>query len=708
MPKPTPEQNAIIYCPTDRNVKVIAVAGSGKSTTMAIRIKHLINEGFSPQKIIVLMFNKSAQIEFQEKLDDGIGKNAPRVKTYHALGIWICQQLAKHGALPRMELDASEYGPIKLAKEALEKTSVRLNLPNVNINNMKLIESFVSFVDLCKSTLDKPSLVFTRTGLKEDFSYFINAFEDFEHLRKNFPGKKTKGKQFFSDLIYDPVKFLHDNPEYIALIANKSEHIIIDEFQDINDISIRMIKLIAGKTAIITAVGDPDQCLYEFRGSRPSYIVDEFETFFKDPIVFKMSRTFRYNHPISLAANGVITNNSNRMDNLCISGNCKDPSKINLLFEDEKSSEKTILDAINKALAANWKYSDVSILVRTFSMAPPIEIALLENNVPYNLEGGDSVLSIPEIDCFTPIICAGLFPVKGVTPNELNSSLYHFLTVPFTGLSFQRCGELAGIISELLLTNNIDKNQIQSAADAFVKDDSDFIKSRVKSRLFALESIALDPDTSPGDKIQWFINETRMYEGLKKAATREQTAENQIVSITSFLDYVYRLGMDSSKLIEHLSKIRNEKKSLNDGDCILVTSCHRSKGLEWPVVILPYLYEGGFPYERRGSSMDIESERRLFYVAMTRAINELFLISPNDPELIEAVKTLNDKPNDSLTSTRNTASRFLYEANLKLANVLGEALQKGQNPPSINAISADIGNEYLRSLGLPETIKDIN
>jgi len=693
----TKEQLAIIQAPLDTHIKVVAVAGSGKSLTMRRRVAHLLEGGMPAASILVLMFNKSAQIEFDLKLKALYPRCVlPKTRTYHALGFRLCDSLSKKGLLPGFKLNTSANGAMYLGRKALKMAVGKLKTNTCNPNKPGVIEAFVTYIDLVKSDLLPPEEVFDSLRIDPKLSPFIQGFEIFEKLRYE------KQERFFSDLIYDPVKLLMVSNESKSFVTNRLRQIIVDEYQDINRISQELIKILSGNTAYVTAVGDDDQCLYGFRGSKPEYLINRFDQDFEHPAIFQLSNTFRYGHTIALASNNVIGNNSKRVNKLCVSAEGTPSSIIEMHTEPTSDSGKNAgvsnQDAIVNPII-QWKekgnaLKEVAILLRIFSMAPPIELAFIRAGIPYRIEGRQSVFDIPEVAALVDLLRIAEGNLFHMEQEPLKEALYRILLLPHPGISQSTIRELADQIAK-------DPEDLSSTIALFAAKQHTFIGSRLNRKAEAISTLQERKDWSAVEALTTYLEMTECFKNIKDMSLCSEDADTLISAIEAFIDYCKSRQVSISELIDEIESLSAaQSKNKGSHDSVLITSVHRSKGLEWPMVILPKLAESYFPYIREDGDVDIQSERRLFYVAMTRAIKKLVLVVPYDEHLAKALQFSNSMVPVGLYGNKERASRFVYEANLKPCIELGKALYNNESYCGMETTGEpSLFNQYLTKVG---------
>jgi len=372
------------------HAKVSAVAGSGKTTTMISRVAHLLEQGTAAPNILILMFNKSARDSFAAKLGElplPRAQQLPEVRTFHALGLRLTNSFTKRGHLPQCKLITAEFLLEKYAKASISHVLEQLE-GNEEWLSKENLESFIAFIDLVKADTKPVNQVFLDLNFDERFDYFIHAFKLFEKTRK------AQKIRFYADLIYDPVQAMLGDKQIVNWVSDNVDHIIVDEYQDINEIQQQLLKCIAGKRADVMVVGDVDQCIYEWRGAKPEYIISRFEHDFKGAASYTLSYTFRYGHRLSLAANHLISNNKLRDNKLCLSFPGTADTGIHCF---EETARHPVLSVLQEWKKDKRKLQECAVLVRMFAMAVPVELALLEEEIPYCLEGHEPVFECREI-----------------------------------------------------------------------------------------------------------------------------------------------------------------------------------------------------------------------------------------------------------------------------------------------------------------------
>lgn len=678
MPNHTDEQTNIINAPLDRHIKVVAGPGTGKSRTMLYRVLHLIKSGISPTKILISMFNESATTEFKKKLSSILeDEQTPRVSTFHSIGYKLCDFFCKKEVLPNFKLITE--GPLQktLAKQALISCVDEIYVSKCNPKSNPVIEDFISFIDLVKSTTQTSAEVFSKVNYPKTLSPFIEAFNVFETLRKQ------KALRFFSDLIYDPVMLLLESCEARKLVENLIDHVIVDEYQDINEISQELVKIIAGSRAHVTVVGDDDQTIYLFRGSDPNYLISLFDQDFPDAMYYKLTRTFRYGHPIALAASNLIHQNEGRLAKICLADNNNPASIIEIHPEIQNSNSANfdISDSVLLRPIKAWKesgrdYSEIAILLRLFSSSPPIELALIKAGIPYKLDGGNPLFKSYEIASLITLLeisTGDFFNLKKNTMKNIRQRLKQVFYMPKTFVK-------AEVMDQLVLEITKNPEDIVAITDRISVKLHQSLQSQLDRKARGIKDIQEENSFTPHERLDNYLEYTGCFSQIKKGSRNRNEAEKQTKLINAFLSFCKPFDTTEELLAKIAKHKPLDKSSFNDG--ILITSTHRSKGLEFPMVLMPNLSECTFPCindDEDEENVDIETERRLFFVGMTRAIEKLILSPPMDEELFENIKARKSTVPFDVPGDEERASRFLYETNLRPSIEISNALYKGDS-----------------------------
>ncbi|KZZ76009.1 hypothetical protein A3765_10120 [Oleiphilus sp. HI0130] len=659
----TAEQRAIVDAPVGHYV-IRAVAGSGKTTTLAYRIQHLLQQGLEPRRVLVLMFNKSAQLDFQSKLQKLVGGSSavPEVRTFHAMGFRLYQRFISIGALPAYQGSIlsereQQFHLLQLVPQVLSPEQ------HTEFKRYKkeYLDVAARFIDQCKSQLDDPASFFRSSNLDKKFSFLPILFERFEEWRHDHR------RISYADMLYDPVRALLADPELRQQVENKMDVILVDEYQDTNDIQHALLTLIAGRRAQVTIVGDPDQTIYEFRGAKPQYMLTGFAQEFQDTEALNLSTSFRYGHQVALLANQLISHSPYHEDALCI------PSETNPDTQVEICESNDELNSLTKRLAKHSEQAlqNTAILVRYWSQAAPIELALLRANVPYTLQGHRGIFGSDEMSCLRTVLQLASGDFKLLTEEQRLASLMQLGRFPHLGINER---QMHDVMQSLAHCNSRWGNHLLSLIPEQLSRYQKLKLERFAKALSAVENNA----NAPRKVFAHYVSETKLYEELKSSGLSEDASNEQIRTIKGLVEFMSQDKAESaSALLQNLAELEARTQSRNQNIAsagLQLTSIHRAKGLEWDNVILPGLSETNFFAQQGKNDVDIASERRLIYVAMTRARERLLMFCP--PE----------SSKDRL--------RFLDEMAANASLDMAKAIKQGQSNINLNDAPSAISQRY--------------
>ncbi len=674
----TPEQRAVIEHPGGHAL-VSAVAGSGKTTTMVERIARLVESGSDPRRIAVVMFNKDAQRQFEARLGKRLSKmggtSLPTVRTFHAMAYGLLRKtLEPERLMPAWAFESSDMVATRLSRD-----SIRAANGGKSFIEQSELDEFLRYMDLCKASLDGPAQVFKTAKIQSSYQHFVAAFEHFERQRKN------QGIRFFADLLRDPVLAMCRDRRLADRVANKVEHLIVDEYQDINAVQQELVKILAGERAEVMVVGDPDQCIYEWRGARPAFILREFERDFPGVTRYSLSRTFRYGHALSLTANHVITRNTERHDTLCVSCSGAPATVVEEVVSDVQAGRNHPAgDILATWTRAGRALEDAAILLRLWNQSVAIEISLLEAGIPYNIGDREPLFKIREIGSLHCVVRLLAGDFAALPENTRRWLAACFMTTPGMGLSpadveaaarRMAADPLSGehAILDLITTQtrNLQRQRLIARGELWGWIAGGYWSGMPIDKALDLYSVKVD-----------------YLESLRRAGVTVESGRNRSLAAEAFLGWARQTSMTPAAFAARIDALIEAEKRLRvtDGG-VQVTTAHRAKGLEWPLVIIPGLDEATFPAtESAGASaLDpawIESERRLFYVAMTRAIERLVLLVPTDEYLVAYRES-----GGRQAPAKMIASRFVYECQLPASARLGKMLADGRRPETTGGIA---------------------
>ncbi|WGL17354.1 ATP-dependent helicase [Microbulbifer bruguierae] len=689
----TEEQQAIANHPGG-HAKIIAVAGSGKTTALLHYIKNRLNTGTNPQRVLVLMYNRSAREDFTARLKSLCGDRIPAVNTFHSLGYRLYQQLITRGHLARANLTPLPQSVVQLQIwKAIEACAPPSELEDIRARKQSETEAAEFFIDYTKTILTGDLSAFQQLNLGDEHLYFLKVFRHFEDWRRE------QNAVTYADLIYDPAILFSLRPDIAEAYGSFYTDILVDEYQDINEIQHFLLRIIYGKSGNVIAIGDPDQTIYEWRGSRPEFLLRLFDGDFPPSHIYQLSRTFRYGHSLSLAANHFIQNNRERADIFCISGNPKATTDIKKVNTGNEG--KWLVEHVRRCQQNGQPLKEIAILVRLWSLAAPLELALLANNIPYRSGSRNTVLSRRELrPLFWSLnIAAGRF--SELSAKRRSQGLYEWLTAPHIRIPRAALEPLCERLSSF--DRGWGKELLKQIPESLSQPQC----KRLRQRAELLQQIEAWRGHG-GELVRRQLGDLDYLSGIAEDAFNRQQAEERQQTILAFCQYLDQLRLAPREALEHLQQLQqqhlsqDQEQEESEVDAIQITTMHQAKGLEWDQVVVPSLTVHNMPYQPQrdfSTPASTESERRLMYVAMTRAKKQLFLLTPP----VAADKTGN--PNASAAEPEQKPSLFIDEMHLPLSNLLGEAL--GERPENITT-QVPVTRLALRYLEACDYNPDIN
>ena len=613
----TTEQQAIIDH-TNGHARIIAVAGSGKTQTLTAYVKQRLDLGANPRRLLVLMYNKAAQIDFEKRLKQSLVQViSPDIRTFHSLGYRICQTLVRQGDMPAFNKNLLTDGEIESAVWRILRHLADENIADdVLARKKKWVEPAVAYFELIKSSLASPETVFDETGLPAVCRFYIDAFYRFEDWRSD------QNKLTFSDLIYEPIQRFKREAHLAKQFSGHMAEIIVDEFQDINPAQHYLLEVIAGDVAQVMVVGDPDQTIYEFRGSKPSLLTQTFSERFTPLTDFQLSRTFRFGDGLSLLANQVIAGNyqQNQRRTQCITHDTTQATQVSLL--PMRDSAQGVLQTIKRWSAAH-PLSDIAVINRLWANSARLELLLLANGIPFHLDNHQTVLERHELRPFRVLlqIASGQSAEWDLKTRRL--AWQSLLTQPFVKVKKAIIDQLVQSLAHV--PTQWGQALRNAVPTSLTKYQSDALFERARWIEKAERGVG---DAYP--VIHGWLQGTDYLAALNDNAFSAAAVEEQVATVKAFAMFVRQQKWLLASGAEHLAEMR-ARKTPSGQDALLITSIHKSKGREWPCVIIPEVNDRFYPYQPDGEmsiSASVESERRLLYVAMTRAQSELVLVTP--------------------------------------------------------------------------------
>lgn len=601
--KLTAEQRAVVEHGAG-HARVAAVAGSGKTTTMVARVLHLLARGVAPERILVLMFNRSAREDFQARLAAMApkGQPLPDVRTFHSLGHRLTGSLTRWGALSPRTLLTADWQVERLLRQATQHALAETLASGEAALDAERLEALAHFCALVKAEMVPPAELYARLDFGEATEHFVAAFEHAETLLADH------GLMGYADLLYRPLRALEADAGLRGRVQGFLDHVIIDEYQDINVAQQRLLAVLAGDRAEVMAVGDANQCIYEWRGAHPDTMLERFTETFGEAVDYPLSTTFRHGHALALAANHAIEANRRRPEQLCLAAAGNPRTRL-----AQACGSRPLLEALAAWQAEGRALGEACLLVRSWSLSVPLQLALLREGIPFRLSREDRfVFRLPLVQALAGYLRLAREPSLLADPAHLRL----LLGQPTPFVARERLVALARQLAE--------SQRWPERHDPLLAGLRPHQRRTLKKRWALLCELPRLGAWPPARLLEHVVEAVEAEKVLKRAAARRDKGEEDVRLLDVLLEQAGELGNDPEAFIELLGRpVENAREG------VLITTVHGAKGLEWPLVALAGVNEQDFPHYTRDNPLTaqrLEEERRLFYVAITRARERLLLL----------------------------------------------------------------------------------
>lgn len=584
---------------------ILAGAGSGKTSTMTHRIAYLVEGGVSPYNILAVTFTNKAAGEMRERVESLIGDTPGMwVITFHSMCL---RMLRKHA-------DVIGYDKNFVVYDATDqKTVVKNAIKELNIDEKKFSPSyFLAAISKNKEKAIGPEKVMGSDPLTEMVRKVYSKYEAV--LKKN-------NAMDFDDLLLNTYKMFKKDESVLEEYQNRFHYIMVDEYQDTNHIQYMLVKMLSEKSRNICVVGDDDQCIYEWRGADITNILD-FEKDFPEAKVVKLEQNYRSYSNIIDAAHSVISNNKGRKGKKLWTEKEAGEKVVYQLLDDEKAEARYIINQIEMLKHSGRKYSDFAVLYRVNAQSQILEKAFSVSDVPYRVLAGLRFYDRKEVK-------DALCYMRLVTNPKDSLSLERIINVPKRGIG-------PGTVEKLMTLARV---QGISLFEALEDDDVvDSLSAKASSSLHnfmeLIKSLQAEKDNlKVSDVYDIILKKSGYMQSLIDQNTIE--AEGRIENLLEFKSVIYDYEKENPNItidefMESISLVAEVDNHDPNEDAVTLMTMHSAKGLEFPVVFMPGMEEGLFPGNRAFDSLEgLEEERRLCYVAMTRAKERLFMTGAN-------------------------------------------------------------------------------
>lgn len=587
-------------------LQIFAGAGSGKTRVITYRIAKLIEDGCRPSRIMSVTFTNKAAKEMRERLESLIGSEARDLwmGTFHSTCAKLLRMYGEEIGLSRDFVIYDDGDQVGLVKDLLR----RLDIDEKTTQPRGVLHE----ISRAKERLESPEKYaeFAAGYLEKTVSKVYALYQ--RELKK-------ANALDFDDILMLAVELLEKSTEVRERLQERFLHVLIDEYQDVNFAQYRFAQLMTGKHRNITIVGDDDQSIYSWRGADVSLML-RFSSDYKDAKVITLAQNYRSTQRILSAAYDVIRHNKGRAEKQLWTSNTEGaPLTVSEAGTDSEEA-MVVADSIVNAVRANRRsYGEYGILYRTNAQSRVLEEAFVTMRIPHVLIGGQRFYERKEIKDMIAYLRLLLNPVDGV-------SLKRVLNVPARGIG---AGTLS-VLEDWAVERNLtiwDAARDQAVQSQIMRK----ALTGINQFLGILDEGREMMETAKVTELLTFVMKASGYLDMLKADRTEESIarmENlqELLQVTQTYDGLEEEG-GLAGFLENISLIADTDNLTDSGEAVTLMTMHSSKGLEFPVVFVVGLEEGVFPHSRSiGNEKEMEEERRLCYVAMTRAREELHLL----------------------------------------------------------------------------------
>ncbi len=673
----TPEQRAVVTHPFGQHARVLAVAGSGKTTTMVHRIDYLVrHKQVNPERIRVLMFNALARRQFKEKLNEvGIPESLqPQVHTFHSFAYQFIQEMMIAGLLRgtlNLWVDDKEELRRICVHRAIENLASRGRIPPDSVDPDDALEA----IGLWKGSLIPP--LPERAGYRGN-PYMPLVYQEFERLRNE------EGGITCDDFVPIAVGILEDEQAVGDRWRNRTDFVIVDEYQDVNYGQQRLIELLAGKKADVMVVGDDDQTIYEWRGARPNYILREFRAVFnnKPHRDYTLSHSFRFGPLIAQCAENVIGFNANRIAKPLVAHFPARPAYLEVLIESSEQPTDVNKELAGQVVAMVRECGDprkVIVLGRMFSQLSGLEAEFLARRIPYHVLGRAPFFERRELRVLLDYVRLAVTLDRPIS-REAHDLLRSIANTPNRKLSREA---LSRAMERGLSAGWTTRQALESLASAWDSPLSANQRARAAELLELLdrlrERVFEQAALRAGELLVWLVDALNYLQHFDDYYGQGEASEDRKRAIQLFCAHAMTTGLHVLDFLRHVEQL-DPTQGRPEEEQVRMTTVFRTKGLEYDYVVIPSCVEGYMPflfgtgnlvYDKAGIVQEpepseiIENERRLFYVALTRARKGVLVGASAPPAMGSMGK-----------SRANVPSRFLYEIQREPTVALMQPLQR--------------------------------
>lgn len=613
---------------TEGPLLILAGAGSGKTTVLVNRVEHIISSHLAtPWQVLAITFTNKAAGELRERLVSAIGEEANDIwaYTFHSCCSRILRRFGeKIGYTNHFTIYDTDD-----SRRVMKQCQKQLGIEDKLINH----KSILAEISRAKDSLISPE-EYKQTA-QNDFrkSKIAECYELYQAQLKKSDAMD------FDDIIFNTVKLLEENEDVRNLYQTQFKYVMVDEYQDTNHAQYVLTSLLADKYKNICVVGDDDQSIYRFRGATIENILS-FENHYKGAKVIRLEENYRSTQNILDGANAVISHNKNRKGKTLFTRSGSGDKIVYKTVMSESEESQYIIDEIVKNVNNGMKYSDHAILYRMNAQSRNLEVMLTKSGISHRIIGGHRFFDRKEIKDIVSYLAV-------INNPSDNVRLQRIINVPKRAIGDTMFTNVLEIGAGL----GMSAFEVCERADEFQKTSRSASKLMNFTKMIRDFQECIENGMGLNDLLQEVLDVTKYLDYLQEEPETYEDRVNNIKELSSMFIKYEEESEDAnlSEFLEDVALISDIDSYNEDEDAVVLMTLHSAKGLEFPIVFIPGMEEGIFPgNQSMFSEEDLEEERRLAYVGITRAKKKLYLISSQQRMLYGQ-------------TSRNMPSRFLRE-----------------------------------------------
>jgi len=637
------QRKAVQYI--DRPLLVLAGAGSGKTGVITQKIIYLIQQcHIAPSKIVAVTFTNKAAREMKQRVAAHLDKQQLKrlnISTFHTLGLKIIRKEHQHLGFKSSLTIYDSHDCQQLLKQLASSSLLKaLAIDRIQYQISRWKNAAV--------TPEQAISTYSNTGLEQDVAQLYGRYC---HQLKIYNALD------FDDLISLPTMLFEQHPDVLDKWQNKVRYMLVDEYQDTNEAQYKLVKLLVGARKALTVVGDDDQSIYAWRGAQPENLA-QLKTDFPDLTIIKLEQNYRSSSCILKAANSMIDNNPHVFNKkLWSEQGFGEPIKIMQARNEEHEAEKVVSDLLNHKFQKRTQFRDYAILYRSNFQSRVFEKYLREQNIPYRITGGTSFFALTEIKDM-------LAYLRLLANSDDDQAFLRVVNTPRREIGPSTLEKLA---------NYANQRNISLCEAGYELGLAEFLGERPIKRLRNfIEWVAHMEDRMKRgdivDALRDLIEDITYKTWLEDICRDIPTAERKLENVYEFVDWVDQLLKSSDKMgltdlvqqIMLIDILDNDEKA-DAADCVQLLTLHSAKGLEFPHVYIVGMEENLLPHRSSIEEENIEEERRLAYVGITRAQRSLVFSCASKRKRNGEI--LNCEPSRFLTELAKDTVRWENAAN---------------------------------------------